>query len=86
MYIEYKIVKFKAINFSVKPVLNILCRHSFFDFVKVPQKFLPFLMLEITTKSAYFLPAKKEIPILWIEIQTNKNIKGFRTLHLKTEL
>ena len=29
-------------------------------------------LLKITTKSTNFLPAKKKIPILWIEIQTNK--------------
>ena len=64
----------------VKPMLNILCRHSFCDFV------LPFPMLEITTKSTHFLPAKKKIPILCIELPTNKNVKGFKTLHLDTEL
>ena len=64
-------------------MLNISYRHSFCDFVKIPQKFLPLPMLEITTKSTYFLPAKKTIPILWIELQTNKNIKGLKTLHLK---
>ena len=63
-------------------MLNILCRHSFCDFVKIVQKFLPLPMLEITTKSTYFLPAKKKIPILCIELQTNKNVKGFKTLHL----
>ena len=29
-------------------------------------------LLKITTKSTNFLPVKKKIPILWIEIQTNK--------------
>ena len=29
-------------------------------------------LLKITTKSTHFLPAKKKIPILWIELQTNK--------------
>ena len=42
-------------------------------------------MLEITTKSINFVPAKEKIPILWIEHQTNKNIKGFKILHLNTE-
>ena len=41
--------------------------------------------LEITTKSIHFLPAKKKIPTLWIERQTNKNEKGRKTLHLNTE-
>ena len=64
-------------------MLNILCRHSFCDFVKIPQKFLPLPMLEITTKSIYLPPAKKKIPILWTELQTNKNIKGLNTLTSK---
>ena len=54
------------------------------DFVKIPQKFLPLPMLEVTTKSTYFLPEKRKIPILSLERQTNKNIKGFKTLHLNT--
>ena len=64
---------------------NILCRHSFCDFVKIQKKFLPLPMLEITTKSTYFLSAKKKIPMLWIELKTNENIKVFKTLHLNTE-
>ena len=43
----------------VKPMLNILCRHSFCDFVKIPEKFLPLPMLEITTKSTYS-PSEEE--------------------------
>ena len=70
-YIEYKKVKFTTINFGVEPILNILCKHRFCDFVKIPQvSSLP--LLKITTKSTHFLPAKKKILILWIEIQTNK--------------
>ena len=37
-YIEYKKVNFMAI------MLNILCKHSFCDFVKIPKKFLPSLV------------------------------------------
>ena len=84
-YIDYKNVNSKQLTLVVKSMLNILCRHSFCDFVKIPQKFLPLPMLETITKSTYFHPAKKKIPILWIELQTNKNVKGFKTLHLKTE-
>ena len=29
-------------------------------------------LLKIITKSTYFLPVKKNIPILWIELHTNK--------------
>ena len=74
-----KNVKFKTINFSGQT--NILCRRSFFDIVKIPQKFLPLPMLEITTIPVYFLPTREKIPILWIELQTNKNIKSLKTLH-----
>ena len=52
----------------------------------IAKKFLLFPMSEITTKSTCFLPVKKKIPILWIELQTNKNIKGIKTLHLDTKL
>ena len=53
--------------------------------LKIPQKFLPLLMLEITTNSIYFFPAKKKMPILCLELQTKKNVKGFKTLHLSTK-
>ena len=36
--------------------------------------------VKITTKSTYFLPAKKKIPILWIELRTNK-IQKFTSKH-----
>ena len=79
-YTYYKNEKLKAINFSGQT--NILCRHSFCDIVKITKKFLPFPLLEITTKSTYFPPAKKKIPILWIDLQTNKSIKGLKTIYL----
>ena len=41
-------------------------------FCKDTAKVSSLLFLEITTKSTHFLPAKNKIPILWIEIQTNK--------------
>ena len=65
-------------------MLNISCRHSFCNFTKVSSPQLR-NNYQITTKLTYFLLAKKKIPILWIELQTNKNIKGFKTLHLNTE-
>ena len=52
-------------------------------FCKDTTKLLSLSTLEITTKSTYFYPVKKNMLILWIELQTNKNIKGFKTLHLK---
>ena len=45
-------------------------------------KFLP--LLKTTTKSAHFLPAKKKIPPLRIELQTKKNLKDLKTLYLNT--
>ena len=81
-YIEYKNIKFKAINFSGQTNFKYFMQISFCDFVKIWQKFLPLPMLEITTKSTYFLHAKKKIPILCIELQTNENVKGCKTLHL----
>ena len=42
-------------------------------------------LLEITTKPKHFLPVKKKIRILWIELQTIKNTKGLKTLNLKNE-
>ena len=75
----------RQLTFVVKSMLNILCRHSFCDFAKIPQKFLPLPMLEITTDSTYFLIAKEKMPILRIELLTNKNIKGFKTLHLNPQ-
>ena len=42
-YIEYKKVQNSwQLTFVVKPMLNILCKRSFCDFVKTPEKFLPF--------------------------------------------
>ena len=55
----------RQLTLVVKPMLNILCRHSFCDFIKILQKFLSLPMIEITTKSTYFLPVKKKIPIPW---------------------
>ena len=52
----------------VEPMLNILCKDSFCDFVKIPQKVSSLPLLQITTQSTHFLPGKK-IPILWIEPQ-----------------
>ena len=41
--------------------------------------FLPLFVLEVTSKSTYSLIAKKKLPILWIELLIDKNIKGFKT-------
>ena len=71
-YIEYKKVKFTAMNFrgrtNVKYFMQTQVLRLCKDSVKV--SFLP--LLKITIKSTHFLPAKKKVPILWIELQTNK--------------
>ena len=57
-YIEYKKVKFTAIN--VRDRTDILCNNKVGDFVKIPQvSSLP--LLKITTKLTHFLPAKKNL-------------------------
>ena len=68
----------------VEPMLNVLWRYSFSDFVEISQKFAPLLSLEIITKTTHFLPAKKMIPMLWIKLQRNKNAKCLKTLQLNT--
>ena len=35
-YIEYKNAKFTELTFVVKPMLNILYKHSFCNFVEIP--------------------------------------------------
>ena len=71
-YIEYKKVKFMAISFrgrtNVKYFMQTLLLQSFKD----TAKFSSLPLLKITTKSLRFLPAKKKIPILRIELQTNE--------------
>ena len=42
------------------------------QFCKNAAKVSSLPLLKITTKSIHFLPAKKKIPILWVELQTNK--------------
>ena len=41
-YIKYKNAKFTELTFVVEPMLNILCKHSFCNCLKIPQKFLLF--------------------------------------------
>ena len=42
VYIDYKKVKLTTINFHGRTNVNILCKHSLCDFVKIPQMFLAF--------------------------------------------
>ena len=69
--------------FVVETMLNILCKHRFCDFIKIPKKFFSLPLLKKTTKSSHFFPAKKNIPVLWMELQTNK-IRKFSKPHILT--
>ena len=71
-YIEYKKVKFMAINFGGWANAKYFMQSHLLRFCKDTVKVSSLPLLKITTKSTHFLPAKKKIPILWIELQTNK--------------
>ena len=71
-YIEYKKVKFTAINFRGRTNVKHFMQTQFLRFCKDTAKVSSLLLLKITTKSTHFLHAKKKMPILWIELQTNK--------------
>ena len=71
-YIEYKKVKFTAINFRGRTNVKYFMQTQLLRFCKDTTKVFSLPLLKITTKSTYFLPAKKKIPMLWIEIQANK--------------
>ena len=71
-YIEYKKVKFTAINFRGRTNVKYFMQAQVLRFYRDTAKVSSFPLLKITTKSTHFLPAKKKIPILWIELQTNK--------------
>ena len=72
LYIEYKKVKFTAINFCGQTNVKCFMQTQLLRFCKDTTKGSPLSLLNITTKSTHFLPVKKKITILWIEIQTNK--------------
>ena len=74
-----------ATNFSGRTSIKyFFMQTQLLRFCKDTAKDCSLPLLEITTKSNHFLPAKK-IPILWIELQTNINKKGLKTLHLNIE-
>ena len=70
-YIEYKKVKFMAINFRGRTNAKYFMQTQILRFSKDIAKvsFLP--LLKITTEFTHLLLAKK-IPILWNELQTNR--------------
>ena len=73
-YIEYKKVKFKAINFRGWNVLQ---------FCKDTTNVCSLPLLKITTESTHFLPVKENISILWIELHANKMQKVSKPLTSK---
>ena len=71
-YIEYKKIKFTAINFCGQTNVKYFMQTQLLQFCKDTAKVSFLSLLKLTTKSTHFLPAKKKMPILWIELQTNK--------------
>ena len=67
-----KKVKFMAINFRGRANVKYFMQTQLLRIYKDTTKVSSLPLLKITTKSTHFLPAKKKIPILWIELQTNK--------------
>ena len=71
-YIEYKNAKFTGINFRGWTNVKCFMQTQLLWFSKNTAKVSSFPLLKITTISTHFLPAKKKIPMLLIELQTNK--------------
>ena len=63
---------FMAINFRSGTNVKYFMQTQLLPFYKNTEKVSSLPLLKITTKSTHFLPARKKIPILWIELQTNK--------------
>ena len=71
-YIEYKKVKFMAINFGGWANAKYFMQSHLLRFCKDTVKVSSLPLLKITTKSTHFLTAKKKISILWrYQYQTN---------------
>ena len=70
-YIHYKKLKLAAINFHGRTNVNFMQTQPL-RFCKDTANVSCLPLLKKTTKSTHFFPAKKKIPILWIELQTNK--------------
>ena len=61
-----------AINFRGRTNVKYFMQTQLLQLFKNTTEVSSLPLLKITTKSTHFLPAKKKIPILWIELQTNK--------------
>ena len=71
-YMEYREVKFTATNVRSQIDAKYFMKTQLLRFYKDTAKGSSLPLIKITTKSTYFLPAKKQIPILCIKFQTNK--------------
>ena len=72
-YIEFKKAKITAINLRGRTTnVKYFMQTQLLGFCEDTAKISSLSLLKITTKSTYFVPATKKIPILWIELQTNK--------------
>ena len=83
-YIEYKKIKFTAINFGGRTNVKYFLQTQLLRFCKDTAKVSSLPMLKITTTSTHFLPLKKTMPILGIELQKKKK-KGLKTVKINTE-
>ena len=71
-YIEYKKVKFTAINFCGRTNVKYFMQTQAMRVCKDTAKVSSLPLLKLTTRSTHSLPAKEKIPILQIDLQTKK--------------
>ena len=67
-HIVYKKLKFTAITFRDRTNVKYFMQTLLLRFCKDTTEVSSLPLLKITTKTTYFLPAKKKKPILWIEL------------------
>ena len=67
-----KKVKFMAIKFRGLTNIEYFMQTQLLRFFKDTAKVSSLSLLSITTKATHFLLTKKKMPILWIELRTNK--------------
>ena len=82
-YIEYKNAKFREINFHGRSNVKYFIQTQLLRFCKITSKVPSLPLLKITTKSTHLFPVKKEILILWIELQIykiQKILKSYRAV------
>ena len=65
-------VNLTQINFCGRTNVKYFMQTQLLRFCKDTAKVSPLPLLKTNTKSTHSLPANKKIPVLWIELQTNK--------------